>query len=131
MLPLYYVRAIRLVLGLLNLVAFTPTIMTIGGGLRFTAMNAEIMIGIQLFSLLVFLTFVYAHRQGFMAWINKDGLERVGQRKTPYDTSYKNSGNRILNGSLRFFAIKPESFPETARLRSRSNYFNIMVDQYP
>jgi hypothetical protein len=65
---------LTIILGLLNIVAFTPTIMTIGGGLRFNAMDAEVMIGIQLFSLLVFLTFIYAHRQGFMAWINKDGL---------------------------------------------------------
>ena len=61
-------------LGLLNIVAFTPTIMTVGGGLRFNALNAEVMIGIQLFSLLVFLTFIYAHRHNFTTWINKDGL---------------------------------------------------------
>jgi hypothetical protein len=68
------VLGMTIILGLLNIVAFTPSIMTIGGGLRFNAMDAEIMIGIQLFSLVVFLTFIYAHRQGFMAWINKDGL---------------------------------------------------------
>lgn len=68
------ILGLTIVLGLLNIVAFTPTIMTIGGGLRFNAMDAEVMIGIQLFSLVVFLTFIYAHRQGFMSWINKDGL---------------------------------------------------------
>lgn len=68
------ILGLTIILGLLNAVAFTPTIMTIGGGLRFTALDAEVMIGIQLFSLLVFLTFIYAHRQGFMTWINKDGL---------------------------------------------------------
>lgn len=68
------ILGLTIILGLLNLVAFTPTIMTIGGGLRFNAMDAEVMIGIQLFSLVAFLTFVFAHRQGFMAWINKDGL---------------------------------------------------------
>lgn len=68
------ILGLTIILGLLNVLAFTPTIMTIGGGLRFNAMDAEVMIGIQLFSLVVFLTFIYAHRQGFMAWINKDGL---------------------------------------------------------
>jgi hypothetical protein len=68
------ILGLTIILGLLNIVAFTPTIMTIGGGLRFNAMDAEVMIGIQLFSLIIFLTFIYAHRQGFMAWINKDGL---------------------------------------------------------
>ena len=68
------ILGLTIILGLLNVVAFTPTIMTIGGGLRFTALAAEVMIGIQLFSLLVFVTFVYAHRRGFMTWINKDGL---------------------------------------------------------
>jgi hypothetical protein len=68
------ILGLTIILGLLNIVAFTPTIMTIGGGLRFNAMDAEVMIGIQLFSLVVFLTFIYAHRHGFMAWINKDGL---------------------------------------------------------
>jgi hypothetical protein len=61
-------------LGLLNVLAFTPTIITIGGGIRFTALDTEIMIGIQLYSFLVFLTFAFAHRRSFMAWINKDGL---------------------------------------------------------
>lgn len=68
------ILGLTIVLGLLNVVAFTPTIMTIGGGLRFNAMDAEVMIGIQLFSLVVFVTFIYVHRQGFMAWLNKDGL---------------------------------------------------------
>jgi hypothetical protein len=68
------VLGVTIILGLLDIVAFTPTIMTIGGGLRFNAFDAELMIGIQLFSLVVFLTFVYAHRHGFVAWINKDGL---------------------------------------------------------
>jgi uncharacterized membrane protein len=68
------ILGLTIILGLLNIVAFTPTIMTIGGGLRFNGMDAEVMIGIQLFSLVVFLTFIYAHRRGFMAWINKDGL---------------------------------------------------------
>lgn len=68
------ILGLTVILGLLNVVAFTPTVMTIGGGLRFTAMNAEVMISIQLFSLLVFLTFVYAHGRAFMAWMNKDGL---------------------------------------------------------
>lgn len=68
------ILGLTIILGLLNVVAFTPTIMTIGGGFRFTAMDAEVMIGIQLFSLLVFLTFIYAHRQGFLTWINKDGI---------------------------------------------------------
>ncbi len=68
------ILGLTIILGLLNVIAFTPTIMTIGDGLRFNAMDAEVMIGIQLFSLVVFLTFIYAHRQGFMAWINKDGL---------------------------------------------------------
>lgn len=68
------ILGLTIILGLLNIVAFTPTIMTIGGGLRFNAMDAEVMIGIQLFSLVVFLTFAYAHQQGFMAWISKDGL---------------------------------------------------------
>src|SRR5688572_16308192 len=68
------ILGLTITLGLLNVLAFTPTIMTIGGGLRFNAMETEVMIGIQLFSLVVFLTFIYAHRQGFMAWINKDGL---------------------------------------------------------
>jgi len=68
------ILGLTIILGLLNIVAFTPTVMTIGGGLRFNAMDAEVMIGIQLFSLLVFLIFIYAHRQGFMTWINKDGL---------------------------------------------------------
>jgi hypothetical protein len=68
------ILGLTIILGLLNVLAFTPTIMTVGGGLRFNAMDAEVMIGIQLFSLVVFLTFIYAHRQGFMMWINKDGL---------------------------------------------------------
>jgi hypothetical protein len=68
------ILGLTIILGLANLVAFTPTIMTIGGGLRFNAMDAEVMIAIQLFSLVVFLTFIYAHRQGFMEWINKDGI---------------------------------------------------------
>jgi hypothetical protein len=68
------ILGLTIILGLLNVLAFTPTIMTIGGGLRFNAMEAEVMIGIQLFSLVVFLTFIYAHRQVFTAWINKDGL---------------------------------------------------------
>ena len=68
------ILGLTIILGLLNVVAFTPTIAIIGGGLRFTALAAEVMIGIQLFSLLVFVTFVYAHRRGFMTWINKDGL---------------------------------------------------------
>ena len=68
------ILGLTIILGLLNVIAFTPTITTIGGGLRFNALDAEVMIGIQLFSLLVFLTFIYAHRQSFMTWINKDGL---------------------------------------------------------
>jgi hypothetical protein len=68
------ILGLTIILGLLNVIAFTPTIMIVGGGLRLNAIGAEVMIGIQLFSLVVFLTFVYAHRQGFMAWINKDGL---------------------------------------------------------
>lgn len=68
------ILGVTIVLGLVNVVAFTPTIITIGGGLRFKALDAEVMIGIQLFSLLVFLTFVYAHKRAFLAWINKDGL---------------------------------------------------------
>ena len=68
------ILGLTIILGLLNVLAFTPTIMTIGAGLRFTALEADVMIGIQLFSLLVFVTFVYAHRRGFMSWINKDGL---------------------------------------------------------
>jgi len=68
------ILGLTLVLGLINVVAFTPTITTIGAGFSFAAFDAEITLGIQLFSFLVFLTFVYAHRHGFMAWINKDGL---------------------------------------------------------
>jgi len=68
------VLGVTIILGLLNVVAFTPTIMTIGGGLKSNAMDAEIMIGIQLFSLIVFLTFIYAHWKRFMTWVNKDGL---------------------------------------------------------
>lgn len=68
------ILGLTIILGLLNVVAFTPTIVTIGGGLRFNALNAEVMIGIQLFSLLIFLTFIYAHRHNFTTWINKDGL---------------------------------------------------------
>ena len=68
------ILGLTIILGLLNVLAFTPAIMIIGGGLRFTALDAEVMIGIQLFSLIVFVTFVYAHRHGFMNWINKDGL---------------------------------------------------------
>ena len=68
------ILGLTIIFGLLNVAAFTPTIMTIGGGLRFTAMDAEVTIGIQLFSLLVFMTFIYTHRQRFMAWINKEGL---------------------------------------------------------
>jgi hypothetical protein len=68
------ILGLTIILGLLNVIAFTPTIMIIGGGMKFTAMDAELMIGIQLFSFLVFLTFIYAHRRGFMAWINKDGI---------------------------------------------------------
>ena len=68
------ILGLTIILGLLNVVAFTPTILTVGGGLRFNALNAEVMIGIQLFSLLVFLTFIYAHRHNFTTWINKDGL---------------------------------------------------------
>lgn len=68
------ILGLTIILGLLNIVAFTPTVMTIGGGLRFNAMDAEVMIGLQLFSLAVFLTFIYAHGERFMAWIKKDGL---------------------------------------------------------
>ncbi|SHG54783.1 hypothetical protein SAMN04488109_0770 [Chryseolinea serpens] len=68
------ILGVTLVLGLLNIVAFTPTIMIIGGGFKFAALDAEVMLGIQLFSLLVFVAFVYAHRRDFSAWINKDGL---------------------------------------------------------
>lgn len=68
------ILGLTIILGLLNVLAFTPTIMIIGGGLRFNAMDAEVIIGIQLFSLVVFLVFIYAHRQGFMAWLSKDGL---------------------------------------------------------
>src|SRR5688572_1329030 len=52
------ILGLTIILGLLNIIAFTPTIMTIGGVLRFNAMDAEMMIGIQFFSLVVFLTFV-------------------------------------------------------------------------
>jgi hypothetical protein len=65
---------LTLILGLLNVLAFTPTIMTVGGGLALNAFDAEFMIGVQLFSLLVFIIFIYLYRQAFMAWINKDGL---------------------------------------------------------
>ena len=68
------VLGLTLILGLLNIAAFTPTVMTIGGGLRFNALDSEVMIAIQLFSLIVFVTFIYAHRQAFLTWINKDGL---------------------------------------------------------
>jgi len=68
------ILGLTLIFGLFNVAAFTPTVLTIGGGLTFTTFDAEFMIGIQLFSLVVFATFVHAHRQAFMAWINKDGL---------------------------------------------------------
>jgi hypothetical protein len=68
------ILGLTLVSGLLNIVAFTPTITIIGGGFKFVALDAEVTLGIQLFSLLVFVAFVYAHRRDFSAWINKDGL---------------------------------------------------------
>lgn len=55
---------ITLVFGTLNVIAFNPTIYYVGLG----------SLKIQLFPLLVLLTFIYAHRQAFKAWINKDGL---------------------------------------------------------
>ena len=67
------VLGLTIILGLLNIVAFTPTIVMIGGGLKFIALDAELMLGIQLFSLFVFVMFVYAHRRAFVTWINKDG----------------------------------------------------------
>lgn len=69
-----FILGITLILGLLNIVSFTPTTITIGGGLRINAMDAEVMIAVQLFSLAVFVSFIYAHGKGFMAWLNKDGL---------------------------------------------------------
>jgi hypothetical protein len=69
-----FILGITLILGLLNIVSFTPTTITIGGGLRFNAMDAEVMIAVQLFSLVVFVSFIYAHGKGFIAWLNKDGL---------------------------------------------------------
>src|SRR5882762_3114611 len=43
------VLGLTLVLGLLNVIAFTPTTVTIGGGITFP--NSEFIISIQLFSL--------------------------------------------------------------------------------
>jgi hypothetical protein len=68
------ILGLTIILGLVNVIAFTPTIMTIGGGLQLNALHADVMIGIQLFSLLVFLAFAYAHGRSFIKWINKDGL---------------------------------------------------------
>jgi hypothetical protein len=68
------VLSVTIILGVLNVVAFTPTIWIVGGGFTFNAFDSELTIGIQLFSFLVFLTAIYAYRTQFMAWINKDGL---------------------------------------------------------
>jgi hypothetical protein len=68
------VLGITLVLGLLNVIAFTPMVYTVGAGLKFVAYNTEVALKIQLFSLFVFLTFIYAYGRTFKAWINKDGL---------------------------------------------------------
>ncbi|MBT1711156.1 hypothetical protein KK062_23130 [Fulvivirgaceae bacterium PWU5] len=55
---------ITLVFGSLNIITFNPTVYYVGIG----------ALKIQLFSLFVLLTFIYAHRRAFKAWINKDGL---------------------------------------------------------
>jgi len=68
------ILGLTIILGLLNILAFTPTIMTIGAGITWMAFDAEVMIALQAYSLLVFVTFVYAHGKAFMTWINKDGL---------------------------------------------------------
>ena len=65
---------ITLLIGLVNVVAFTPTIMTIGGGITLNAVDSESIIAFQLFSFVVLLTFLYAHGGAFMKWLNKDGL---------------------------------------------------------
>lgn len=62
------ILGVTIILGLTNVLAFTPTITT--SGLRLGELNIKV----QLFSLVVFLTFIYAHWKGFRRWINKEGL---------------------------------------------------------
>ena len=66
------ILGITLVLGLLNLITFTPTTMTIGGGL--TIANSDFVISLQLYSLIASVIFFYNHRQTIVNWFNKDGL---------------------------------------------------------
>ncbi|MEJ0033300.1 MAG: hypothetical protein WDO15_24525 [Bacteroidota bacterium] len=68
------ILSVTVILGVLNVVAFTPTIWIVGGGITLNAFDSDLTIGIQLFSFLVFLSLIYAYRKQFSAWINKDGL---------------------------------------------------------
>ena len=66
------VFGLTLFLGLINILAFTPSIMIFGNGHRFTVMDVQVTTGIQIFSLFIFLTFIYAQRQEFIEWLKKD-----------------------------------------------------------
>lgn len=59
---------LTLILGLANILIFVPVRMTVGAGI------GEAVIELQFFSLIAFVTFVYAHGKAFLAWVNKDGL---------------------------------------------------------
>ena len=66
------ILGVTLVLGLVNLITFTPTTVTIGGGI--TLANSEFTIALQLFSLIAAISFYYVHRKAIINWLNKDGI---------------------------------------------------------
>jgi len=66
------ILGVTLILGVVNLITFTPTTVTIGGGISLA--NSEFTIALQLFSLIAAISFYYVHRKAIINWINKDGL---------------------------------------------------------
>lgn len=66
------ILGVTLILGLVNLITFTPTTVTIGGGI--TLANSEFTIALQLFSLIAAISFYYVHRKEIIAWFIKDGV---------------------------------------------------------
>lgn len=69
------ILGITLVLGLMNLITFTPTTMTVGGGL--TIADTDFIISLQVYSLVALITYFVFHREVIKAivnWFNKDGL---------------------------------------------------------
>ncbi|NBW38998.1 MAG: hypothetical protein EBR30_29075 [Cytophagia bacterium] len=66
------ILGIALVLGLLNLIKFTPTTITFGGGLKLG--DSDFIISLQLYALIALAFFFYNHRKPILDWFNKDGL---------------------------------------------------------